>query len=140
MFTPFLQLNERWRLAFDKNQWILQRRRAPARRGGAPRWTGEAFVASHKDILRRVLREEGVIIDDAAQDYIDQMPHRFLDWIAMPPAERFKGGHSALLIPSVPMPPCSGLLRQDPPRKGRSPKLKDSVPKCIRSRTKKNDH
>ena len=56
-----------------------------------------SFVASNKADLLRVLREKGAEIDPAAREYIDAMPHRFLDWIAIPPSRRFKGGHSAIL-------------------------------------------
>ena len=58
-----------------------------------------SFVASNKDILWRVLREKGAEIDPAAQEYIDAMPDTFREWISMPPARRFKVGHSA--IPGV---------------------------------------
>ncbi len=94
--TQFLRLSEKWALAYDNAQWIVQRRKAPSKKGGEYRWAAVSFVASNKDILWRVLREKGAEIDPAAREYIDAMPHRFLDWIAMPPERRIKAGHSAI--------------------------------------------
>ncbi len=97
--TQFLRLSEKWALAYDKNQWIVQRRKAPGKKGGACRWAGVSFIGSNKDILWRVLREKGAEIDPAAREYIDAMPDTFREWISMPPERRFKVGHSA--IPGV---------------------------------------
>ncbi len=95
--TQFLRLSEKWALAYDKNQWIVQRRKAPSKKGGACRWSGVSFVGSNKDILWRVLREKLAEIGPAAREYIDAMPDTFREWIAMPPGRRFKAGHSAIL-------------------------------------------
>ncbi len=97
--TRFLRLSENWALAYVKNQWIVQRRKAPGKKGGACRWAAVSFVASNKDILWRVLREKGAEIGPAAREYIDAMPDTFREWISMHPARRFKAGHSA--IPGV---------------------------------------
>ncbi len=93
----FLRLSEKWALAYDNAQWIVQRRKAPGKKGGARRWAAVSFVASNKDILWRVLREKGAEIDPAPREYIDAMPDTFREWISMPPARRFKAGHSAIL-------------------------------------------
>ncbi len=94
--TQFLRLSEKWALAFDKNQWIVQRRKAPGKKAGECRRVAVSFVASNKDILWRVLREKGAEIDPAAKEYIDTMPDTFREWISMPPERRFKAGHSAI--------------------------------------------
>ena len=94
--TQFLRLSEKWALAYDKNQWIVQRRKAPGMKGGKCRWAAVSFVASDKDVLLRVLREKGAGIDPAARDYIDAMPDTFREWISMRPERRFKAGHSAM--------------------------------------------
>ncbi len=91
--TQFLRLSEKWALAYDKNQWIVQKRKAL---GKKCRWAAVSFVASNKDILWRVLREKGAEIDPAAREYIDAMPATFREWISMPPERRFKAGHSAI--------------------------------------------
>ncbi len=93
----FLRLSEKWALAYDKNQWIVQRRKALGKKGGECRWASVSFVASNKDILWRVLREKGAEIDPAAREYIDAMPDTFREWISTPPERRFKAGHSAML-------------------------------------------
>ncbi|MCZ6813538.1 MAG: hypothetical protein O7F14_05745, partial [Alphaproteobacteria bacterium] len=89
-------LSENWALAYDNAQWIVQRRKAPSKKGGACRWAAVSFVASNKDILWRVLREKGAEIEPAAREYIDAMPDTFREWISMPPARRVKEGHSAI--------------------------------------------
>ena len=95
--TQFLRLSKKWALAYDKAQWIVQRRKAPGKKGGECRWAAVSFVASNKDILWCVLREKGAEIDPAAREYIDAMPHTFREWISMPPEKRFKAGHDAIL-------------------------------------------
>ena len=95
LFT--LDADNRWRLAYDKNQWVLQRgeKRKSVRAGArskAPRsdgmdWRGISFVGSDKRVLRRVIREAGVVLTPAAQARLDALPEQFLDFIADP--ERF---------------------------------------------------
>ena len=92
----FLRLSENWALAYDNAQWIVQRRKAPSKKGGEWRWVGVSFVGSSKDILWRVLREKGAEVDSAAREYIDAMPDTFREWVSVPPARRFKAGHSAI--------------------------------------------
>ncbi len=92
----FLRLSENWALAYDKSQWIVQRRKAPIKKGGKCRWAGVSFVGSNKDILWRVLREKGAEVDHAARAYIDAMPDTFREWVSVPPVRRFKAGHSAI--------------------------------------------
>jgi hypothetical protein len=60
--APLFPLNDRHRLAYDGNQWIIQRRQGKI---GAPKtsWTGIAFVAHNKSTLWRLLREEEILID-----------------------------------------------------------------------------
>ena len=92
-----LDAEGRWRLAYDRNQWILQRgeKRNSVRAGGrskGPRsdgmdWRGVSFVGSEKRILRRVIREAGVVLTPEAQARLDALPGDFLDFIAFP--ERF---------------------------------------------------
>ncbi len=94
--THFLCLSEKWALAYDNAQWIVQRRKAPGKKGGARRWAAVSFVASNKADLLRVLREKGAEIDPAPREYIDAMPDTFREWISMPPERRFKAGHSAI--------------------------------------------
>ena len=92
----FLQLSKKWALAHDRNQWIVQRRKAPGRKGGEYRWANVAFVGSCKDVLLRVLREKRAEIEPHAQAYIEAMPGTFREWIAMPSARQFGAGHGAI--------------------------------------------
>ena len=91
-----LDAEARWRLAYDRNQWILQRGekrnsvRAGARSKG-PRsdgmdWRGVSFVGSEKRILRRVIREAGVVLTAEATARLDALPEQFLEFTAAPPS------------------------------------------------------
>ncbi len=86
-----LDAEGRWRLAYDRHQWAIQRRtEKPCRRGSdsaAMRrtgWKGVSFVGSKKATLRRVLREKRVSLTAEAQARLDALPERFLDFIAAP--------------------------------------------------------
>ncbi len=84
-----LDAEDRWRLAYDRNQWIVQRRKGPPRaanRSGIAEsgWRGVSFVGSEKRILRRVIREAGVVLTAEAQARIDALPEQFMDFVAAP--------------------------------------------------------
>ena len=86
LFT--LDAEGRWRLAYDSNQWVLQRRagspginRYGIRESG---WRGVAFIGSDKRVLGRVLGEKGVVLTAEAQARFDALPGRFMDFIAAP--------------------------------------------------------
>jgi len=97
-FLFLLDAKARFRLAYDRQQWILQRaqkRKARRRRKappspfeGAPSvvvdWRGISFIGSEKRVLRRCIREAGVILTAAAEAQLDQLPEQFLDFIANP--------------------------------------------------------
>ena len=77
--NAYLRLCDGWALGYDKNQWIVLRAK---KRGDEPYWNAVGYIASTKTFLCRYLREKGVQISDEAQQVIDTMPERFLDWIA----------------------------------------------------------
>ena len=84
-----LDAESRWRLAYDSNQWIIQRRKGSARpvnRSGIAEsgWRGVSFVGGTTATLRRVLREAGVVLTPEAQARLDALPERFLDFVAAP--------------------------------------------------------
>ena len=79
--TPFLQLSDKWRLAHDPLQWVIQRRRADE-------WRSEKFIASTRDVLMRDLREMGAVVDEAALDELDDLPATFREWLKTQKASR----------------------------------------------------
>ena len=84
-----LDANGRWRLVYDSNQWVLQRRVGAPRpgKGAAVRdtgWRGVSFIGSEKRILRRVIREAGVVLTPEAQVRLDALPETFLDFAEAP--------------------------------------------------------
>ncbi len=89
-----LDTEGRWRLAYDRQQWVLQRRAQKPRvkrlEGHAiadSGWRGVSFIGSEKRVLRRVLGEKGVVLTAEAQARLDALPDDFAAFIAAP--ERF---------------------------------------------------
>ena len=84
-----LDAEGRWRLSYDRQQWILQRRAGSPRagKGSAVRdtgWKAVSFVGSSKRILRRVLGEAGVALTPEAQARLDALPEQFLNFVVAP--------------------------------------------------------
>ena len=89
-----LDADGRWRLAFDRQQWVVQRRVGkprPGRSGSAAvrdtGWKGISFIGSTKRVLDRCIREAGVVLTAEAQAQLDALPDQFMDFVADP--ERF---------------------------------------------------
>ncbi len=76
-------------------------------------------MASDKGVLHRVLREKGAVIDSEGLEALRRLPETFREWVSVPPARRFKVGHSA--IPSVvvgrglPLHPNEAVTEQETP-------------------------
>ncbi len=92
LFT--LDAEGRWRLAYDCQQWIIQRRTQKPRvrrlEGHAiadTGWRGVSFVGGKKTTLDRLFREKGISLTAEAQARFDALPEQFQDFIAAP--ERF---------------------------------------------------
>ena len=73
----FLRLSERWALAYDSLQWILQRRGSVDKRSGKCRWNGESFISSNRDILVLTLREKGIVPDLGKMEEVLALPYTF---------------------------------------------------------------
>ncbi len=89
LFT--LDAEGRWRLAHDRQQWVIQRRTKKARvgrtEGGSiddSGWRGVSFVGGKKATLDRLFREKGVFLTTEAQARFDALPEQFMDFIAAP--------------------------------------------------------
>jgi len=84
-----LDAEARWRLAYDNQQWVVQRRVGSPRpgKGAAVRdtgWKGISFIGSTKRVLRRVIHEAGISLTPEAQARLDALPEQFLDFVAVP--------------------------------------------------------
>ena len=83
-----LDAEGRWRLAYDSNQWVLQKRTgSPGRNHYGIResgWRGVSFVGGRKATLGRLFREKGISLMPEAQTRFDTLPEQFLDFIAAP--------------------------------------------------------
>ena len=79
----------RWRLAYDRQQWIIQRRKGPARPsdvvpGRDSGWMAVSFVGGRKATLARLFGEKGISLTPEAQARLDALPEQFMDFIAVP--------------------------------------------------------
>ncbi len=86
-----LDAEGRWRLAFDAQQWVIQRRAQKPRvrrlEGHAiadTGWRGFAFVGGKRATLHRLFREKGVSLTAEAQARFDALPEQFLDFVVAP--------------------------------------------------------
>ncbi len=79
--TPLFTLDakDRWRLAYDARQWVLQKHQ-PA----SGKTTAVAFVATDKRILMDVIREKGVTLSVDAANRLDALPDSFREFAAGP--------------------------------------------------------
>ncbi len=89
-----LDAEGRWRLAYDRQQWVVQHTKKKARvshtEGGSIRdsgWRGVSFVGGKNATLGRIFREKGIVLTAEAQARLDALPERFLGFITAP--ERF---------------------------------------------------
>ncbi len=84
-----LDAEGRWRLAYDSQQWVVQRRRRAPRRSeragiSDSGWRGVSFIGSTKTTLRRVLGEKGVVLTPETVARLDALPEQFLNFFAAP--------------------------------------------------------
>ena len=89
--TPLFTLDAegRWRLAYDRQQWIIQRRKGLARPCGVvpgrdSGWMAVSFVGGKKTTLARLFREQGISPTPEAQARLDALPEQFLDFVVAP--------------------------------------------------------
>ncbi len=84
-----LDTDGRWRLAYDRQQWIIQRRVGavrPSDSGAVLKsgWQVVSFVGGKKATLDRLFREKGIVLTPEAQARLDALPEQFLDFAAAP--------------------------------------------------------
>jgi hypothetical protein len=84
-----LDADGRWRLAYDRQQWIIQRRVGAARPSDSGAvlksgWQAVSFVGGKKTTLARLFREKGIVLTLEAQSRLDALPEQFMDFIAAP--------------------------------------------------------
>ena len=76
--TPYTRINEHWRLAYDRFQWVLQRH---SKRNDKDDWKAVAFTDGTKYRLFAMMIRYGVPKDDAL-DVCEQLPKTFTEFLA----------------------------------------------------------
>ncbi len=84
-----LDTESRWQLAYDRQQWIIQRRVGavrPSDSGAVLKsgWQAVSFVGGKKATLHRLFREKGISLTPEAHTQFDSLPERFMNFIAAP--------------------------------------------------------
>ncbi len=77
----FLRLSERWALAYDNLQWVIQRRRGFDKKRGKWNWGALSFISSDRDILVLTLREKGAVLDPGKMEEVLALPFTFKEWL-----------------------------------------------------------
>ena len=80
--TQFLRLSDRWALAYDPLQWIIQRRGGFDKKRGKWNWQALSFISSNRDILLLTLRKKGAVIDAGKMEEVLALPYSFKEWLA----------------------------------------------------------
>ncbi len=76
----FLRLSDRWALAYDNLQWIIQYRDSV--KGKPESWRGVSFISSNRDILILTLQEKGIVPDPGKMEEVLALPYSFKEWRA----------------------------------------------------------
>jgi hypothetical protein len=71
--TNLFNLNDRYRLAFDRQQWIVQKY-------AGNKWRGISFVGGNKRVLNRILKKKGIQPTEVARTCLNRLPDTFLEW------------------------------------------------------------
>ncbi len=84
-----LDSDGRWQLAYDRQQWIIQRRVGavrPSDSGAVLKsgWQAVSFVGGKRATLHRLFREKGISLTREAQTRFDSLPEQFLDFVVAP--------------------------------------------------------
>ncbi len=87
----FLRLSDRWALAYDNLQWIIQRRGGFDKRRGKWNWQALSFISSNRDILLLTLREKGAVIDAGKMEEVLALPYTFKEWLVQQRAREAAG-------------------------------------------------
>ena len=72
---PLFGLNDRFRLAYDQHQWIVQHR------CGRSTWRAVAFIGSKKTTLWRTFREREIWLTGEAIARVDDLPDHFFSFL-----------------------------------------------------------
>jgi hypothetical protein len=78
MDKQLFHLNDDWALAYDKNQWIVQR---GWQYKGDIKWQSVSFIAGKKSLLERVLDDKGIQLTPNARKGLKSLPDTFKEWL-----------------------------------------------------------
>ena len=70
------ELAEGWRLAYDSQQWIIERRKGHTK-DGQEKWRGVRFIGGHVDDLYRCLARLKIDATDEAVEKLTRLPTTF---------------------------------------------------------------
>lgn len=85
----FLDADQKWDLAYDRNQWMIRRNKGVrkaqngAREAGhsAIKWEPRWFIGGRKTGLLTFVLGNGIKLTGEAKEAYDALPATFLDWL-----------------------------------------------------------
>ncbi len=80
----FLRLNEKWALAYDSRQWVVQRRSGVCKTGdhaGEEIWRGRKFIGTTIDHLYRAIAELKIKLSDETVEELARLPATFGEFL-----------------------------------------------------------
>lgn len=78
--TPILSLNDRWRLAYDPLQWVVQRRDGKGD-GKSSGWRGITYPG-HVSTIWRTVGEKRISVTATASATLTAWPEKHGEWLA----------------------------------------------------------
>ena len=110
-----MDAERRYRLAYDRSQWIIQRR------SGDDKWTGIWFIGDKKAYLTNGFRRHKIKLTPEAQIQLDALPVSY-PWFRREVWQPAKGGYSHVgwKLSGV-VEPVDGPLQRDPALEGMPP-------------------
>ena len=91
--TQFLRLNDKWALAYDSRQWVVQRRSGVQKSGnhaGEERWQARKFIGTTIDHLYRVIAELKIKLSDEKVEELARLPATFGEFLEQRGVDRPK--------------------------------------------------
>ncbi len=89
--VQFLRLNDKWALAFDNRQWIVQRREGVCKTGdhaGEEKWQGLKFIATTMKDLCRAIAGLKIKLSDETTKELARLPATFGEFLEQQGVDR----------------------------------------------------
>ncbi len=80
--NPFMRLNDKWQLAYDSRQWVIQRLEGRDKQG-REKWRGDGFVGSNVDDLYWSIARRKIELSDETVAELARLPATFGEFLEL---------------------------------------------------------